>query len=70
MLFRVLKSKCSEFPEGSQIVGGFGWRDLTIYKPIEGGIRAYNTIHKMPEMKGLPDSFALGAVGMPGYLHL
>jgi len=63
---RVIKSKCSEFPEGSQVVGGFGWRDLTIYKPTTGGPRIYNTIHKLPDLQGLPVSYALGAVGMPG----
>lgn len=63
---RVIKSRCDEFPEGSQVVGYFGWRDLTIYKPIEGGVRSYNSILKMPEMKGLSDSYALGALGMPG----
>jgi len=63
---RVLKSRCAEFPEGSQVVGNFGWRDLTVYKPEPNGPRTYSTIHKMPEMKGLPDSYALGSVGMPG----
>jgi len=69
-LHRVLKSKCPEFPEGSQVVGGFGWRDLTVYKPVPGGVRTYNTIHKIPDMKGLPDSYALGAVGMPGFVKI
>jgi len=63
---RVLKSRCAEFPEGCQVVGYFGWRDLTIYKPVPGGPRMYSTIQKMPEMKGLPDSYALGCMGMPG----
>lgn len=56
---RVLKSRCAEFPEGSQVVGNFGWRDLTIYKPEPNGIRFYSTIHRLPEMKGLPDSYAV-----------
>jgi len=64
---RVLKSRCPEFPEGSQVVGNFGWRDLTVYKPDPNGARFYSTIHKMPDMKGLPDSYALGCMGMPGY---
>lgn len=64
--YSVIKSRCEEFPEGSQVVGYFGWRDLTIYKPVKGGIRFYQTIQKLPEMKGLPDSYALGCMGMPG----
>jgi prostaglandin reductase 1 len=63
---RVLKSRCPEFPEGSQVVGNFGWRDLTIYKVDPTGPRANSTITKMPDMKGLPDSYALGCMGMPG----
>ncbi|CAL8112743.1 unnamed protein product [Orchesella dallaii] len=63
---RVLKSRSPEFPEGSQVYGFFGWRDLTVYKPDPSGPRSYNTIHKMPEMKGLSDSYALGCIGMPG----
>jgi prostaglandin reductase 1 len=63
---RVLKSRCDEFPEGSQVVAYLGWRDLSVYKPVPGGPRTYQTIQKMPEMKGLPDSYALGCMGMPG----
>lgn len=37
-----------------------------MYKPDPNGPRTYRTIHKLPDMKGLPDSYALGAVGMPG----
>lgn len=62
----MLKSRNDEFPQGTQIYGFFGWRDLTIYKPDPKGPRHYATIHKMPEMKGLPDSYALGCIGMPG----
>lgn len=62
----VIKSRCKEFPEGTQIIAYFGWRDLTIYKPIPGGIRTFQTIQNMPELKGLPDSYALGCLGMPG----
>lgn len=61
-----MKSRNPEFPQGAQICGFFGWRDLTIYKPEPNGPRHYGTIHKMPEMKGLPDSYGLGSIGMPG----
>jgi len=63
---RVLKSRCPEFPEGCRVVGYFGWRDLTVYKVDPNGPRGYTTIYELPEMKGLPDSYALGCMGMPG----
>jgi prostaglandin reductase 1 len=64
---RVLQSRNREFPEGSQVVGSFGWRDLTIYKP-KPGEASPDGVYKMPDMKGLPDSYALGSLGMPGYV--
>ncbi len=66
VFLRVLRSRCPEFPEGSQVVGYFGWRDLTIYKPNPDIRRGWKSILKMPDMMGLPDSYALGALGMPG----
>ncbi|CAL8110122.1 unnamed protein product [Orchesella dallaii] len=61
---RVLKSRCPEYPEGSQVVANFGWVERTIFKPERD--HGVETIYKMPEMKGLPDSYALGTVGRPG----
>ena len=61
-----MKSRNAEFPEGTQVVGYFGWRDLTVYKPDTKGPRSWTTIYKLPDMKGLPDSYALGCLGMPG----
>lgn len=63
---RVIKSRSKDFPEGSQVVGNFGWRDLTITKVLPESERSIDTFHAMPEMKGLPDSYALGCMGMPG----
>ena len=51
---------------GTKVVGYFGWRDHTVFKPDPNSERYLETIYKMPNMKGLPDSYALGAVGMPG----
>jgi len=61
---RVLKSKNPKYPVGTQLVGNFGWRNLTIYTP--GDVENFETAYKMPDMKGLPDSYALGSIGMPG----
>ncbi|CAL8099811.1 unnamed protein product [Orchesella dallaii] len=63
---RVLKSRCADFPEGTQVVANFGWRDLTVMKVPPAEKRGFDSIHAMPEMKGLPDSYALGCLGMPG----
>ncbi|ODM99748.1 Prostaglandin reductase 1 [Orchesella cincta] len=63
---KVLKSRCADFPEGSQVVGNFGWRDLTVTKVPPKEKRGFDSLHAMPEMKGLPDSYALGCLGMPG----
>lgn len=63
---KVIKSKNPEFPEGTQVVGNFGWRDLTLFNPGPAGKRGPDSIYKMPNMRGLPDSYALGSVGMPG----
>jgi len=60
----IIKSGNAEYPEGSKVVGLFGWRDYTLYKPNkEDGIECF---YKLPDMKSLPDSYALGAVGRPG----
>jgi prostaglandin reductase 1 len=65
---RVLKSRNPEFLEGEQVVAHFGWRDLTINKPApnSGSNPDVGALYKIPDMKGLPDSYALGSVGRPG----
>lgn len=63
---RVIKSRSAEFPEGSKVVGNFGWRDVTIAKVPPKEARNVQYFYEMPEMKGLPDSYALGCMGMPG----
>jgi prostaglandin reductase 1 len=60
---RVLESRNPDYAVGSQVVGNFGWRDLTIYKPAS---QSWLTLYPMPDLKNLPDSYALGAIGMPG----
>jgi len=63
---RVIKSRNPQFPEGTQVVGQWGWRDLTIFKPGSVAEQGPTTVYKLPNMRGLPDSYALGALGMPG----
>lgn len=63
-MFRVLKSRHPDYPEGTKVIGYFGWRDRTVYNPdlVKGPAWFY----KLPDLKGLPESLALGALGMPG----
>ena len=47
----------------------FGWRYLTIFKPDPKSEIDKNVIAQLRpliDMKGLPDSYGLGVVGMPG----
>jgi prostaglandin reductase 1 len=62
----VLKSKHPGFPEGTKVVGYFGWRDMTIFKPGTAAEQRTGTVYKLPDLKGLPDSYGLGVCGMPG----
>ncbi|CAG7823438.1 unnamed protein product [Allacma fusca] len=61
----VLKSRHPRFPEGSKVVAYVGWRDLTICSPDK--MKAvFSGVLPLPDLKGLPNSYALGAVGMTG----
>ena len=53
-----------DVPEGSMVMGNFGWRDKTVYKPASEV--NYDNFYILPDMKGLPLSYALGAVGRIG----
>jgi prostaglandin reductase 1 len=63
---KVIKSRHPQFPEGTKVVGNFGWRDLTLAKPGTPAEQGPATVYKMPNLRGLPDSYALGVCGMPG----
>jgi len=64
----VEKSNNPEYPEGTKVVGNFGWRDSTIHKPeaVDKNKTNFEAMYKMPDLKGLPESYALGAVGLTG----
>ncbi|XP_037088671.1 prostaglandin reductase 1-like [Pollicipes pollicipes] len=64
---RVLESRCPDYPEGSYVVGGLGWRTHAVRNPSrdEGGLLPFATA-PMPEMGALSRSHAVGACGMPG----
>ncbi|RZB38986.1 prostaglandin reductase 1 [Asbolus verrucosus] len=63
---KVIESKNSSFPVGQYIVGNsFGWRTHTISdgKPTQAG---QLTAWLIPDPEGLPLSYSLGVLGMPG----
>lgn len=60
----VIKSRCQKYQEGSKVVGLFGWRDVTVYKPNND--EGIENLYPLPDMKTLPEPFAIGAVGRPG----
>jgi hypothetical protein len=64
LLSRVIASKHADYPKGTAVLGYFGWRELSVIQPDLMKRRMY--FYKLPDMKGLPPSYALGAVGMPG----
>ncbi|OXA64243.1 prostaglandin reductase 1 [Folsomia candida] len=63
---KVIKSKSPDYPEGTVVLGYFGWRDLTVYKVPPKEKQGFGSIYKVPDLKSLPVSYALGSCGMPG----
>jgi len=61
---KVVDSKNADIPTGSYVVGSLGWRRLT----VAGGaaLAAVRGVEPLPDLGGLPRSYALGACGMPG----
>jgi len=60
----VEKSNHKDYPEGTLVLGYFGWRDLTLFQPDLVSRPMY--FYKLPDLKDLSPSYFLGAVGMPG----
>lgn len=61
---RVIESKNPKYPVGTNIVAQFGWRTHTI---SDGNLAdAGIPIWKVPDPEGLPLSYSLGVLGMPG----
>ncbi|CAG4961164.1 unnamed protein product [Parnassius apollo] len=59
----VIESKNSKYSVGAKVVSHIGWCDYGIVKMFDDPLtRPY----KLPDLKGLPTSYGIGAVGMPG----
>ena len=65
---KIIDSKNSKFPKGSHVVGQLGWRSLTLVKPTTPGPDKSSAagLELLPDLGGLPISYALGVCGMPG----
>ncbi|XP_013185472.1 prostaglandin reductase 1 [Amyelois transitella] len=61
----VQDSKNPKFPVGSKVVSHKGWRDYTVIDP-NSAPTPMDKAYRMPDLKGLPESLSIGAVGMPG----
>lgn len=61
----VLESKDPRFPTGSRVVSHKGWCDHSIINASEKP-SIMDTVYKLPNLKDLPVSLGVGAVGMHG----
>ncbi|CAG9578960.1 unnamed protein product [Danaus chrysippus] len=59
-------SKNPKFPVGTRIVTHKGWCDYSIINLNDGMKTSMDIAYKLPDLKGLSISHAIGAVGMPG----
>ena len=55
---RVITSAAPEVPEGSLVLADAGWRDFAVLHARE--------VTVLPELPGIPPSYHLGVLGMPG----
>lgn len=64
----VQESRDPKYPVGTKVVSHKGWCDYTIDKDNEiiPSKTIPDTVYKIPDLKGLSESLAVGCVGMPG----
>ncbi|XP_043212876.1 prostaglandin reductase 1-like isoform X1 [Amphibalanus amphitrite] len=64
---KVLESKNDKYPAGSYVVAGnLGWRTLSVAEDQPEDGRSFTGLEPLPDLGGLPRSYALGVIGMPG----
>ena len=63
---KIIESKNSQFPVGSDIFGQFGWRSHTVLNPTIIQKNAFRDCYIYPKFGDLPKSLGLGYLGMPG----
>ncbi|KAL0841455.1 hypothetical protein ABMA28_015141 [Loxostege sticticalis] len=64
----VVQSKNLKYPRGTKVVSFEGWCDYVIVNPnvSSRSTNYYDTIYKLPNLHGLPESLGVGTIGMPG----
>jgi len=62
----IMESKNSEYPVGKRVVGHFGWRTHTVVNPNKPASDLDSKPYVLPDVCGLPNSAAVGILGMPG----
>ncbi|KAL0841454.1 hypothetical protein ABMA28_015140 [Loxostege sticticalis] len=64
----VVQSKNLKYPRGTKVVSFEGWCTYFILNPNLPSRHQffYDSIYKLPDLQGLPDSLGVGAIGMPG----
>ncbi|XP_064072228.1 prostaglandin reductase 1-like [Vanessa tameamea] len=62
----VQDSKDSQFPIGSRVISDEGWCDYSVIKTGDCDSKFGVQVSLLPDLKGLPPSFAFGAVGYLG----
>ncbi|XP_050346861.1 prostaglandin reductase 1-like [Nymphalis io] len=62
----VVDSKDPQFPIGSRVISHEGWCDYSVIKTDARDDKFDIQVSLLPDLKGLPPTFALGVVGMLG----
>jgi len=62
----IIETKNKDYPVGRRIVGHLGWRTHTIVNPNQKGDDLSHTPYVVPDLGNLPNSAAIGLLGMPG----
>ncbi|XP_063229973.1 prostaglandin reductase 1-like isoform X4 [Bacillus rossius redtenbacheri] len=68
---RVVRSRDPAVPEGSRVMGYFGWRDRTVVDLSQpNSLPMPDKPYLLPDFQGLPPSLGVGVLGMPGLTAL
>ncbi|CAK1547342.1 unnamed protein product [Leptosia nina] len=65
-LGKVVESKNPDFPVGCKVVSHKGWCDYTVFDDLVEVEIGFASVYKLPDLHGLPEELAVGALGMPG----
>ncbi|RZB39602.1 hypothetical protein BDFB_009545 [Asbolus verrucosus] len=66
---KVIESKNDKYPVGKYVVGKFDWRSHTISSGLPSNVQGAGNApapYIIPDLGGLPRSYVLGVLGMPG----